>query len=69
MPNEERRKELSRQMMQEANGLELVMKRYEELTGYFPFAEMSPRQIIDAIVEREAQLDSAAMRTSENTVG
>lgn len=69
MPIEERRKELSRQMLYEANGLELVMKRYQELNGYFPRAEMSPRQIIDAIVEREAQLAPAATHSSENSVG
>ena len=53
MVDEERRKELSRLMIEHPNGLERVMKVYQDLFGYFPPAELSPRQIIDAIAERE----------------
>jgi hypothetical protein len=53
MPNEERRKELSRSMLEKPTGLEELMRRYQELTGVFPSHNLSPREIIDAIVERE----------------
>jgi hypothetical protein len=54
MPLEERRKELARLMLEKPTGLEEIMRRYQELTGMFPPAELSPRQIIDVIVERES---------------
>jgi hypothetical protein len=50
--DEERRKELLR-LLTMPNGLEQVMKRYEQLLGHFPPAELSPRQIIDAILAAE----------------
>jgi hypothetical protein len=50
--DEDRRTELLR-LLQQPNGLEKVMKTYEALTGRFPSADLSPRQIIDAIVEAE----------------
>jgi hypothetical protein len=55
MPNEERRKELSRSMLEKLNGLELIMQRYQELTGMFPSPNLSPRQIIDTILECETR--------------
>ena len=54
MSTDDRRKELSRQMLEEANGLELVMRRYQQLIGYFPMSDLGPRQIIEAIISREA---------------
>jgi hypothetical protein len=57
MPNEERRKELSRSMLEKPTGLEEIMRRYQQLTGIFPSPNLSPREIIDIILEREcAQL-------------
>jgi hypothetical protein len=53
MPLEERRKELARLMLEKPTGLEEIMRRYQELTGMFPSSNLSPREIIDAIVERE----------------
>jgi hypothetical protein len=54
--DEDRRQELLR-LMQQPNGLEKVMQRYEALKGQFPPADLSPRQIIDAIVAAEGKHD------------
>jgi hypothetical protein len=53
VPNEQRRKELSRLMIEQPNGLELVMRRYQEVTGAFPPPDLTPREIIEEILKRE----------------
>jgi hypothetical protein len=50
---EERRTQLSRLMLGQPDGLAVIMARYSELAGRFPSQELSPRQIIAAILARE----------------
>lgn len=57
MTNDPRSQALLRLMRERPNGLELVMQRYQQLTGRFPDVQLTPRQIIEAIVQLESPHD------------
>jgi hypothetical protein len=42
-------------MLEKPTGLDEILRRYQQLTGIFPPTRLSPRQIIDVIIERERE--------------